>query len=108
MKITLDYRNPTPSHCDVAVFINGALTGVLKLRQDELDVFQFIVTNGMDDKRDQCLGTGDPGPWPTGQQMRERIDDLEALLRELQNARPLLLYGEQWLQRINEALERPA
>jgi hypothetical protein len=33
MNITLDYRNPTRSHCDVAIFIDGALTGVLTLRR---------------------------------------------------------------------------
>lgn len=64
MKITLDYRNPTPSHCDVAVFVNGALTGTLTLRQEELDVFQHIILHGMDDQRDEFLGTGDPGPLP--------------------------------------------
>ena len=64
MKITLDYRNPTPSHCDVVVFVNGANTGTLTLRQEELDVFQHIVLHGIDDRRDKFLGTGDPGPWP--------------------------------------------
>jgi hypothetical protein len=34
----------------------------------------------------------------------ERIEQLEALLRELQTARPLLLYGEQWLLKIKKAL----
>ena len=66
MKVTLDYRNPTPSHCDVAVFINGALAGVLKLRQQELDVFQHIIVHGMDPRRDEFLGTGDPGPFDPG------------------------------------------
>lgn len=61
MKITLDFRNPTPSHCDVAVFVNGALTGVLTLRQDELITFQHIVMHGLDWQRDEFLGTGDPG-----------------------------------------------
>lgn len=64
MKITVDYRNPTPSHCDAAIFINGALAGVLKLRQEELDVFQHIILHGLDSKRDEFLGTGNPGPWP--------------------------------------------
>lgn len=64
MKITLDFRNPTPSHCDVAVFVNGALTGVLKLRQDEIATFQHIILYGMHVKRDEFLGTGNPGPDP--------------------------------------------
>lgn len=66
MNITLEYRNPTPSHCDVAVFVNGAYTGLLKLRQDELDLFQHVIQHGLDEKRgDRFLGRGDPGksPW---------------------------------------------
>ena len=66
MKITLDYRNPSPSHCDVAVFVNGALTGVLTLRQEELITFQHIILHGLDKHRDEFLGTGDPGPFPAG------------------------------------------
>lgn len=38
--------------------------------------------------------------------MRERIDQLEGLLRELKTCRPLLLYGEGWLQKIQNALEQ--
>jgi hypothetical protein len=63
MKITLDYRNPTPSHCDVAVYIDGALTGTLTLRQDEVVTFQQIIVNGMS-HRDEFLGTGNPDPRP--------------------------------------------
>jgi len=62
VKITLSYRNPTPVHCDVAVFVNGALAGVLTLRQEELITFQHIIVSGMDEKRDQFLGTGNPDP----------------------------------------------
>lgn len=64
MKISLDYRHPTPSHCDVAVYVNGALAGVLTLRQQELDVFQHILLYGIDRRRDSFLATGDPGPGP--------------------------------------------
>lgn len=67
MKITLDYRNPTPSHCEVGVYVNGALAGVLTLRQEEINLFQHIIANGMDAQRDQFLGTGDPGPTPARQ-----------------------------------------
>jgi len=52
MKITFDYRNATPSHCDVAIFVNGALAGELKLRQDEIAAFQQIVQRGTDPERD--------------------------------------------------------
>jgi hypothetical protein len=62
MKITFDYRNPTPSHCDVAVFVNGALAGVLRLRQDELSDFQGIVNGGLTLPTDEFLGTGNPDP----------------------------------------------
>jgi hypothetical protein len=61
MRITLDYRNPTPAHCDVAVFINGALTGFLKLRQEEIDSFQHIIRQGMTLPDDVFLATGNPG-----------------------------------------------
>ena len=62
MKITLDYRNPTPSHCDVAVFINGALAGVLTLRQDELVDFQMVLADGLKLTKDEFLATGNPDP----------------------------------------------
>jgi hypothetical protein len=64
MKITLDYRKPTPSHCDVAVYVNGALAGILTLRQDELIPFQQIIVNGMrpPGQGDEFLGTGNPDP----------------------------------------------
>jgi hypothetical protein len=47
MRITLDYRNPSPSHCNVAVFVNGALAGVLTLRQEELADFQAVIEQGL-------------------------------------------------------------
>jgi hypothetical protein len=66
VKITLDYRNPTPSHCEVAVFVNGALSGVLTLRQEEIDVFQDVVVQGLKFKGDEFLATGNPGEWKIG------------------------------------------
>ena len=53
MKITLDYRNPTQSHCDVAVFVNGALAGQLTLRQTEVGGFDQIIHHGAA----KCLDT---------------------------------------------------
>lgn len=64
MKITIDFRNPTPTHCDVAVFVNGAMTGVLTLRQEELGVFQDVLLQGLRFRGDEFLSTGDPGPYP--------------------------------------------
>ena len=58
MKITLEYRNPSPSHCDVAVFINGALTGILTLRQDEIGSFDQIISHGCAKDIDYFLGRG--------------------------------------------------
>ena len=58
MKITLDYRNPTPAHCDVAVFINGALSGVLTLRQEEVDSFQDVLITGLTLETDEFWATG--------------------------------------------------
>jgi hypothetical protein len=63
MKITLDYRDPTPSHCYVAIFVNGAFTGQICLRQEEIDSFQHIVMRGMTLKGDVFLALGDPGPF---------------------------------------------
>jgi hypothetical protein len=60
MKITLDFRNPTPTHCDVAVFVNGAFTGVLKLRQDEVGSFHQVISNGLSLSSDEFLSTGNP------------------------------------------------
>ena len=46
MKIKFDYRNATPGHCDVAVFVNGGLAGILRLRQEEIVGFEQIVRAG--------------------------------------------------------------
>jgi hypothetical protein len=48
MRVTFAYRHPTPAHCDVAVFLDGAMTGTLRLRQDELPAFRRIVAAGCD------------------------------------------------------------
>jgi len=61
MKVHLDYRNPTPSHCDVAVFLDGAYTGTLRLRQADVLTFQHIVVTGLG-PQDEFLGTGNPDP----------------------------------------------
>lgn len=62
MKITLDFRNPTPSHCEVAVFVNGAYSGTLTLRQEEVGSFQQVVANGLSLDTDEFLSTGHPNP----------------------------------------------
>lgn len=62
MRITLEYRNPTPSHCHVAVFIDGSLAGVLTLRQEEIVGFQQIVEHGCAKGIDTFLGRGNPNP----------------------------------------------
>ena len=62
MKITLDFRNPTPSHCEVAVFVNGAYSGTLTLRQEEVGSFQQVVANGLSLDTDEFLSTGNPNP----------------------------------------------
>ena len=62
MKITLDYRNPTPSHCDVAIFVNGAYAGVVTLRQSEVGEFQQVISNGLSLATDVFLATGNPDP----------------------------------------------
>lgn len=60
MKITLDFRNPTPSHCDVAVFINGTYSGTLIMRQDEIGSFHQIIDYGLSLATDEFLSTGNP------------------------------------------------
>lgn len=61
MNITIEYRNPSPSHCEVVVWINGGNAGTLTLRQDELISFQTILASGML-PGDKFLGRGDPTP----------------------------------------------
>jgi len=58
MKITLEYRNPTPGHCDIAIFVNEALTGTLRLRQEELINFQSIIFRGAIPGLDEVLARG--------------------------------------------------
>lgn len=60
MKITFDYRRPTPAHCAIGVFVNGACAGELTLRQDEIGPFQMIVQHGMTMPGDEFRGTGNP------------------------------------------------
>jgi hypothetical protein len=70
MKISLDYRNPTPSHCEVAVFVNNALAGVLTLRREEVEVFNSIVQRGADSQHDEVSSQGEPG---TGTRARQSM-----------------------------------
>ena len=58
MKISLDYRNASPMHCDIAVFINGAQAGVIRLRQDEIVSFQQIIAKGCVPSLDTFRCTG--------------------------------------------------
>ena len=60
MKITLDFRNPTASHCDVVVFVNGAWAGILTLRQDEVGSFHQVISNGLSLPSDEFWSTGNP------------------------------------------------
>lgn len=62
MRIALDLRHPTPSHCDVAVFVNGALAGVLTLRQAEIVEFRALVVAGAVNlgARIELTGSGEP------------------------------------------------
>jgi hypothetical protein len=60
MRIKLDFRSPTPTHCKVAVFVNGAYTGTLVLRQDEIGSFHQVISNGLSLATDEFLSTGDP------------------------------------------------
>lgn len=48
IKLMVEYRNPTPAHCDLAVWVNGGFAGMLRLRQEEISTFQDLLINGMD------------------------------------------------------------
>lgn len=60
MKITLEYRNPSPTHCDVVFWVNGDNAGALTLRQEELIPFQHILATGTDNPFDTFLTRGNP------------------------------------------------
>lgn len=62
MRITLDYRNPSPSHCRVGVFVNGACAGEICLRQEEIVTFQTVIQHGLSMPEDVFRGTGNPNP----------------------------------------------
>lgn len=64
MRINLEYRDPTPAHCDVAVFVNGGLAGVLRLRQEELADFHRTIRRGTG-PGDRFETSGDPA-WHDG------------------------------------------
>jgi hypothetical protein len=46
MRVTFDYRNANQAHVDVAVFVNGAQAGILRMRRVELSAFRRIVKGG--------------------------------------------------------------
>jgi hypothetical protein len=60
MTITLEYRDPSSTHCTVVVFINGANTGQLRLRQEELVTFQLVLQRGLSMPGDAFLARGNP------------------------------------------------
>lgn len=60
MTITLVYRYPTPMHCGVSIFVNGALAGNIILRQSEVGGFQQIVERGCVKGIDTFLAKGSP------------------------------------------------
>lgn len=47
MNVHLDYRNQTPAHVHVAIFVNHGLTGVLCLRRDEVQQFESVFRRGL-------------------------------------------------------------
>jgi hypothetical protein len=62
MDIVLQFNNPTPTHCDVDVLINGEATGTLHLRQVDLLTFQNIMLYGCMEAFDTFLSRGNPNP----------------------------------------------
>src|SRR3990172_9004511 len=101
MKIHLEYRNPTHSHFDIAIFINGALAGEITLRQGEIITFQDIILHGINPKLDKLLKDAGiprhecwvtnlikyeviPGPAPFLTRCRSLDLELDQCLEELQ------------------------
>ena len=64
MNITLRYRHPTQTHCDVVVLIDDVVTGTLVLRQGDLMTFEHILIHGMLVNGDTFLSMGNPDPDP--------------------------------------------
>ena len=62
MRITLDYRHPSPSHCYIGVFVNGACAGELCLRQEEILTFQMVISHGLSLPDDVFKSSGNPDP----------------------------------------------
>lgn len=62
MKVHLNYRNPTGAHVQVGVFINGALSGTLTLRNEEVEDFQHIMVDGCSNGVDEFRASGHLGP----------------------------------------------
>lgn len=62
MDVLLHYRNPSPGHCEVVIFVNGAQAGVIKLRQEEITGFQQIMQHGCFQNIDTFRATGNPNP----------------------------------------------
>lgn len=76
MKLTLQYRNPTPAHCDVAVFVNGALAGELRLRQEEVADFTALAMFGPTDADTVACDTNQVSAeqaWNLGKAMSELV-----------------------------------
>lgn len=61
LEIEFKYRNPTPTHCDTEVVVNGAHAGTLHLRQGELALIESILVKGLH-HGDHFTSSGNPNP----------------------------------------------
>lgn len=62
MKVHIKYENPTGAHVQLRLFINGALSGVLTLRNEEVEDFQHIMVDGCSNGVDGFRASGHLGP----------------------------------------------
>lgn len=58
MKIHLRAESANGHHTKFSVFINGALSGTLTMREDEAVAFHMIVFTGANKDLDQVVSTG--------------------------------------------------
>ncbi len=59
--LAIEFRDPTPSHCDVAVWINGAMAGTLRVRQEEVMTLQDLFLRGIQKRAgDTFVSRGSP------------------------------------------------
>ena len=60
MNITLIHKNPTPTHCEIEVIIDGDSVGILRPKQSRIGLLNIILTEGINPKFDTFVSKGNP------------------------------------------------